>query len=335
MGFEITCPKCGYALSGETARWEAECPLEGRCPECGGEFRWQDVVDPARRLRGWCVEYCLPARFLVAAFWTAVLSLRPRLFWSDLRWARPIKVSRLCAYVAFLLVVFWIVRACMGTLLVPGMIGHSGAHAARWFAWPLFDVKVDFPGVSRGVPFDVRTTPSTWHLAPVNFYVDDSVSWAFLLTIFWPLAFIIMWFVSKGAVFAPKAIARSTAYSLGWLVIAAPLVGANIWRDWLRDPWMEPLGELSIRPATAFEALWRKFNGTGLPNGWLMLEAFALPLLLCAGFAWWWIAAARAHGQRGKSQTVLLSALSVCGLVLWQVRPALLLVWLDLKGFFR
>jgi hypothetical protein len=34
------CPKCGYDQSGAIATWEAKCPLDGQCPECGYAFSW-------------------------------------------------------------------------------------------------------------------------------------------------------------------------------------------------------------------------------------------------------------------------------------------------------
>jgi len=51
------CPKCGYDQSGEVATWEDQCPLEGRCPECGLDFAWCDVFDPASGDLGWYVEH--------------------------------------------------------------------------------------------------------------------------------------------------------------------------------------------------------------------------------------------------------------------------------------
>jgi len=37
------CPQCGYDQRGQIARWESQCPLEGRCTECGAEFEWAAV----------------------------------------------------------------------------------------------------------------------------------------------------------------------------------------------------------------------------------------------------------------------------------------------------
>lgn len=38
------CPRCGYDQSGEVQTWRSACPLHGRCPECGLEFRWRYVL---------------------------------------------------------------------------------------------------------------------------------------------------------------------------------------------------------------------------------------------------------------------------------------------------
>ncbi len=44
-----TCPRCGYDLRVSTQLWpEGSCPVHGMCNECGLEFEWGEVLNPAR-----------------------------------------------------------------------------------------------------------------------------------------------------------------------------------------------------------------------------------------------------------------------------------------------
>lgn len=51
------CPRCGYDQSGACATWQAQCPLEGTCPECGLRFEWADVFNFNRRPLPWLYEH--------------------------------------------------------------------------------------------------------------------------------------------------------------------------------------------------------------------------------------------------------------------------------------
>lgn len=74
---KLVCPRCDYSLRGLPSP---------RCPECGVEFRWEDLgnVDEART--SGFFEYCLPsdaAKCFVHTWWRA---LHPVSFWN---WATP------------------------------------------------------------------------------------------------------------------------------------------------------------------------------------------------------------------------------------------------------
>lgn len=49
------CPRCRYDLRSAVAGWLDQCPLEGRCSECGLAFAWQEVMDPAKLPHAWGV----------------------------------------------------------------------------------------------------------------------------------------------------------------------------------------------------------------------------------------------------------------------------------------
>lgn len=51
----IECPRCGYDLRGAVQSWRDVCPLEGRCTECGLEFRWGWVL--REQVHEWLFEH--------------------------------------------------------------------------------------------------------------------------------------------------------------------------------------------------------------------------------------------------------------------------------------
>ncbi|MGH7243230.1 MAG: hypothetical protein ACREJD_07425 [Phycisphaerales bacterium] len=231
--------------------------------------------------------------------------------------------------------VFWIVRGTVGVLTSNGLPGHPVSHAMRWLGWPFFDIATEFPGVVRGVPFRPAITPSNWKFVPASVEADDSVWYPILLSVFWPVAYGCAWFVAKGSSFSPRSIGRAFAYSLGWILLAAPLAAANSWRIAITSIGYERPSDLSIRPSYAFDAIWQKTWGIGLPRGWLMLDAITFPFVVCACFGWWWISTACAHGQKRGGQAALFITFSVGVIMAWQMRLSLLLVWLDVKAFFQ
>jgi len=257
------------------------------------------------------------------------------MFWEDLRWAKPVKIGRLALYVSFLALIFWLVYACFGIASTRGLPGHPLANAMRWFGWPFFDVAVDFPGVSRGEPFNPITTPSTWRITAASIQMHESVVFALLLSAFWPLGYLGVWLASKCSPFTPQSIARAFGYSFIWIVFAAPLAAGNTWRNAKLNFSTPAPGELSIQPSTAFDSVWWHFHGVSMPMGWFFLDSLTLPIVLCVAFGWWWISAASAHGLKRAGMSAVLIIVSLGLVLLWQMRPAVLLVWLDVKEFFR
>lgn len=96
------CPRCGYDLSGEVGRWSAECPLSGRCSECGLALAWADILSDRLRPPPWSFEHA-------PGFWWGRLplawrrSLRARLYWRELRLEHAVNVRRLLLTAALLL----------------------------------------------------------------------------------------------------------------------------------------------------------------------------------------------------------------------------------------
>ena len=85
---DVHCPLCEYNLRGLT---------EPRCPECGYQFAWADLLDPAQKGHRYLFETYPGSLF--AAFWkTAWHGLRPRKFWKTLRADMPVVPLRLVFY---------------------------------------------------------------------------------------------------------------------------------------------------------------------------------------------------------------------------------------------
>lgn len=85
---DIHCPLCEYNLRGLTVP---------RCPECGYQFDWPELLDPTKRLHSYLFEHHPERNF--KSFWqTAIGSLMPRTFWRKLRPQQPSNVRRLLQY---------------------------------------------------------------------------------------------------------------------------------------------------------------------------------------------------------------------------------------------
>jgi hypothetical protein len=93
------CPKCGYDQSGEIATWESECPVQGRCPECGLELSWSDVFDPQLNQIHWYVEHTKSLRSMIyrtpKTLWMLVF---PHRFWGQLGVTRRVSIPRLLVW---------------------------------------------------------------------------------------------------------------------------------------------------------------------------------------------------------------------------------------------
>lgn len=81
------CPRCQYDQSGTIAAWPATthpdadgaaCPLHSRCPECGLDFAWADVLNAAR--------HDLPRFYEHSPRWWGGRAIATTLAWSILPW---------------------------------------------------------------------------------------------------------------------------------------------------------------------------------------------------------------------------------------------------------
>lgn len=121
------CPRCGYDLRGETAKWQDACPLEGRCTECGLIFRWQFVLGRVHALPRWCLES--PTRRFGPLVLASTLSrtLTPGRFWRDLQLWHRFNGRRLVGFVAVLCIVGAFMASLSVGLTVIDLI-HTNPH---------------------------------------------------------------------------------------------------------------------------------------------------------------------------------------------------------------
>lgn len=172
---EVHCPLCEYNLRGLT---------EPRCPECGYQFSWSEVLDPSRRLHPYVFEHHPEAN--VSSFLkTTLAGFRPFRFWMSLHPAQPSHLRRLLVFALVghlvfllgLLAVFsaiayvdltnhqqdyaqWIVNASNRLAAMPPdqrqavltQYGSAEGYVRRWYGPPLgfFDVLKYLLGGSIG-----------------------------------------------------------------------------------------------------------------------------------------------------------------------------------------
>jgi len=88
------CPKCGYDQSGAIATWEAKCPLDGQCPECGYGFAWAEVLDHLRFNLDWSIEHARTIRRMFRrTFATLWMLLIPNRYWKHMGVETPMRTG--------------------------------------------------------------------------------------------------------------------------------------------------------------------------------------------------------------------------------------------------
>ncbi len=127
------CPKCGYDQSGEIATWKTQCPVQGRCPECGLEFAWANVLDPDRVELPWYVEHAKTKRELLGrTIPTLWYLLFPNRYWRRLGMEAPRSLKR---YVLWIALVMLGLHLLSSLALLGGIYGvtlHNNALYRMW-----------------------------------------------------------------------------------------------------------------------------------------------------------------------------------------------------------
>ena len=86
MQGDIPCPRCSYNLRELT---------HTRCPECGLDFLWNEVIDRAKVLEQPHFEYQWRRRPIRSLLWTSVRLLVPWRFWPSCSMSGPVGVAGL------------------------------------------------------------------------------------------------------------------------------------------------------------------------------------------------------------------------------------------------
>ncbi len=74
-----TCPRCIYSLQGEVDRWVEACAVHGKCPECGLDFEWSELLVHGKR---WHPDFFeCPGEPLRQLVRTWVRAVNPAAFW--------------------------------------------------------------------------------------------------------------------------------------------------------------------------------------------------------------------------------------------------------------
>jgi len=106
------CPKCGYDQSGEIATWEAECPVDGTCPECGFEFAWADVMNPSRVVLPWYVEHADSRWSLIRrtppTLWYLLF---PNRYWARMKMESPRSMRTYLLWITLMMVVLHLIAS--------------------------------------------------------------------------------------------------------------------------------------------------------------------------------------------------------------------------------
>lgn len=293
------CPRCGYDLVGEVASWHRQCPLEGRCPECGLAFRWPRVL--ALSVHPWLFEYHWrrkPVRRLLRTWRQAHHPIR---FWRDVRLTDPVHLRPLA-----------VVCLCAALLVFGGLISVTVMSSVRspWVVWPGGTaVRSDLLELFGLAAWDLCAAVAT--LLPGLVVALAAM----------PAAFALLPQTLRRARVRRAHVARIWLYSLFCpLTVAAfwtlvLLVGANLGLDALVEAmnpweWARGLGPMGLRSVRFFAAPLPGIVASALVLAWLTV--------------WWW-SACRSYLRLPRSGLIVLALSLTVGLA---ALAAQLWVWL-------
>lgn len=213
------CPRCRYDLRGATASWSESCRCTGRCPECGFDFDWADLLRPDRQRDERFIEHTRRRRRIPrAAIRTLARSFYPPGFWSWIKLHHETSVRRMILWVLLLIVPLWAAQAlCVNvglfvvecswlSLMGSSDFSHYTTYLSAWtqpiIAWGDF---------SRG-------------LHDYEWLVAESIPAILMslmaLQIGWPLMVAVLPTTLGKAKVHWKHILRAFIYSTGWTVLS-------------------------------------------------------------------------------------------------------------------
>ncbi len=126
-------------------RWTESCPLQGKCPECGLEFAWADVLLPERSRLTWMYEHkrdWSPA--LGRAMRTLANLALPWRFWARVTLAHEVRPWRALWFAVLIIGGVWFVTGVLGTLGIWAIGRHypyylTANNFAEAWVWPVMN----------------------------------------------------------------------------------------------------------------------------------------------------------------------------------------------------
>lgn len=217
---EARCPRCDYELDGMVAAFTEQCPLRGRCSECGLEFEWSNILRADRRQLPWLFEHCRagPMALLRALILTALRTLLPKSFWNRVKLWHDVRRGRLWLYVLLSAggIVLPISIALASCVFLVEVLGPATPRTGR-FAGP------DYVYSLLVYPFGREYWWSTaWTVRGVG------VNWGLLsslllplwaMNISWPLMMLVLSDSRKEVKVHRGHVLRAWAYSMWWAVL--------------------------------------------------------------------------------------------------------------------
>ncbi len=210
----VHCPRCDYDMDGAVAAFTEQCPLQGRCSECGMEFEWANLLRADRQQLPWLFEHTRrPLRGYIQTLWC---SLFPSRFWSRVKmWHVPVRM-RLWAFAI----------VCGGGLSVAISLLLIAVHVSVTSMFGRVVPGSSVPGLQVAVmdsllyPFAVeRWQGSGWGMNSVD------VNWSFICmpmlclwgtNLSWPLMMLVLSESRRESRVKRVHVLRAWAYSMWW-----------------------------------------------------------------------------------------------------------------------
>ncbi len=308
----VSCPRCGYDQRGVVESWADACPTTGVCTECGLEFEWRELLNPAYGLPRWCVEYAdgwprVPLA-IARTLWT---TLRPWHFWGTLKMTHSPRLWRMVAYLGTLGIALYLVFAvsvgiaatrCWPFNATGNYTSTVSASEVAWFtAWRPLSMRTLGSAMPNAQGKTAGATPlgGAW---PKNafdsaFLVNKPLRLALVFAVVFfaacPLGFVVLPHTRKRAKVRWGHIARIFAYSLGGAAIIVALI---LWsgQDRMKvqvggNPWLAGrIVEVTIVLTTLFLASWWYFASSRylrMTRAWVPVTAVMLMAGLAASVA--------------------------------------------------
>ena len=293
-GTKLECPRCGYDLRGTAESWRDDCPLDGRCAECGLAFAWREIFTADALAPSWCVEFSSRSGLPRAMIATLGRSFAPWRFWSAVQMTHAPRPRRLVLYLVFLALSCYGILAATNGIFVyknwrdlfgPGGQGTNtmwiGEAVVRSIVLPWSDEPL---GTVTWRRWGLRSP----YMAPREFLRNWRVAWSFLrygaiVAVLGPLALIGLIASRRRAGIRPRHLVRALVYSLGWV------------------PFMWATGMAVL---LTYHSVW--FAGRAPPR-WLGLADYVMMLVIPAFVLLWWHAVVRRYLRMEHSWVVAAS----------------------------